>query len=315
MIDLSIVLITYNRADYLRKTLDSLANSFCKDTEIIILNNCSTDSTLDVCESYKNHFSNFTIVTHSLNIGGNANILRAYEYGSRYYKWILCDDDYLKFEHCDDLVSELNAKKNDILIVTDVGVGIQQYSTTKPLGELLCSQNSETFWTMGFVPAVIFKNNVIRHQIVKGYENLYTYYQQLFVLLATFNKDTMVYTLSKPILERGPAPTGIGCEILLKWVLSFRALPDSATRKRAEQIVFGRHKNESLFCYLTRFSLFFGRDLTKKRSRKQIIQIIAETVFRCPSFVGKVLLMVNSLVLLIPTEIIKKFKKKSSVLQ
>src|SRR5574344_2029237 len=64
---LSICIPTYNRADYLKKTLrkltDEMVFRFSEDVEIVISDNNSSDDTQEVCAEYKKIFGN-KIVYH-----------------------------------------------------------------------------------------------------------------------------------------------------------------------------------------------------------------------------------------------------------
>lgn len=48
----SIIIPVYNVEKYLRKCLDSVINQTCKDIEIIIINDGSTDNSLEICKEY-----------------------------------------------------------------------------------------------------------------------------------------------------------------------------------------------------------------------------------------------------------------------
>lgn len=48
----SIIIPVYNVEKYLRKCLDSVVNQTCKDIEIIIINDGSTDNSLEICKEY-----------------------------------------------------------------------------------------------------------------------------------------------------------------------------------------------------------------------------------------------------------------------
>ena len=50
---LSIIIPCYNTEKYINKCLDSVLNSTLKDIEVIIINDGSKDSTLDIIKSYK----------------------------------------------------------------------------------------------------------------------------------------------------------------------------------------------------------------------------------------------------------------------
>ena len=50
----SVILAVYNVEKYIRQTLDSVINQTFKDIEIIIVDNKSTDKTLDIVNEYNN---------------------------------------------------------------------------------------------------------------------------------------------------------------------------------------------------------------------------------------------------------------------
>ena len=57
---LSICIPTYNRAEYLKQTLNSIVKSegFCDDVEVVVSDNCSTDNTEEVCKEFIQKYSN-----------------------------------------------------------------------------------------------------------------------------------------------------------------------------------------------------------------------------------------------------------------
>lgn len=57
---LSICIPTYNRAEYLKQTLNSIIenDSFCDEVEVVISDNCSTDNTREICTEFTNKYSN-----------------------------------------------------------------------------------------------------------------------------------------------------------------------------------------------------------------------------------------------------------------
>lgn len=71
----SIVIPTYNHAHYIRKCLDSLIAQSYSNWEAIIINNFSSDNTIDIVESFNDsrirliNFSNNGIIAASRNIG------------------------------------------------------------------------------------------------------------------------------------------------------------------------------------------------------------------------------------------------------
>lgn len=71
----SVIIPTYNRANYLKKSIQSVVSQTIKDIEIIIINNYSTDNTLEVINSFNDqriktiNFKNRGVIARSRNQG------------------------------------------------------------------------------------------------------------------------------------------------------------------------------------------------------------------------------------------------------
>ena len=57
--------------------------------------------------SKKQLFEDLKVITHPINIGGDANIIRTEEYCTKEYMWIVHDDDNFDFSDCLDLMQIL----------------------------------------------------------------------------------------------------------------------------------------------------------------------------------------------------------------
>lgn len=73
--NLDVIVLTYNRASYLKIMLDSLCTQTATGFNIKILNNASTDNTLQVIQEIKDKYPtrNIEVITHKTNIGNPAN--------------------------------------------------------------------------------------------------------------------------------------------------------------------------------------------------------------------------------------------------
>ena len=56
-IKVSIIVPVYNNEKYLRRCLESLVNQTLKDIEIILINDCSTDKSIDILNGYEEKYS------------------------------------------------------------------------------------------------------------------------------------------------------------------------------------------------------------------------------------------------------------------
>ena len=86
-------IVTYNRVEYLKKAIDSVLNQTCRDFELIILDNCSTDGTEEYVKSLND--DRITYIRHEKNIGGGGNIAYAFAH---------CKGDYFAVFHDDDVL-------------------------------------------------------------------------------------------------------------------------------------------------------------------------------------------------------------------
>ncbi len=116
---LQIILITFNRAEWLKNTLNSVLseNSPVKDFDITVVDNNSTDNTGDIVKGFCARFPNLKYKKNRYNIGGNANIARAFEMPEKEYFWILCDDDLYDWSAWSEVEKAIESNP-DVVIVS-----------------------------------------------------------------------------------------------------------------------------------------------------------------------------------------------------
>lgn len=66
---ISVIVPIYNVEKYLRKCLDSLVSQTYSDLEIILVNDCSTDSSLEICQEYQQKCSKIKLFSNDKNRG------------------------------------------------------------------------------------------------------------------------------------------------------------------------------------------------------------------------------------------------------
>jgi glycosyltransferase involved in cell wall biosynthesis len=115
----SIILPNYNHATYLKERLDSIFNQTYQNFEVIILDDCSTDSSLEVLVTYKNHPKVSHFIVNKTNTGSP---FKQWQKGFSLVKgdfiWIAESDDkadynfleqqldFLKINNCDVVVAK-----------------------------------------------------------------------------------------------------------------------------------------------------------------------------------------------------------------
>ncbi|WP_320047889.1 glycosyltransferase [uncultured Ilyobacter sp.] len=112
---LAVVVVTFNRLDWLNKNLKSLLNQTKKIDKIYIIDNCSTDETPEFLKRTTFNYKNIVSVSLDKNYGGAGGfyygLKKAYEDGN---EWIcLMDDDCILESDCiEKMFKHMNNKKN-----------------------------------------------------------------------------------------------------------------------------------------------------------------------------------------------------------
>jgi glycosyltransferase involved in cell wall biosynthesis len=89
----SIGLPVFNGEKYLRESLDSILAQTFTDFELIISDNCSTDSTEEICQAYAAQDPRISYYRQKKNLGAAPNYNRVFELASgEYFKWAAHDD-------------------------------------------------------------------------------------------------------------------------------------------------------------------------------------------------------------------------------
>ena len=66
---ISVVMTAYNLEDCIGAAMDSVLNSTHKDLELIVVEDCSTDKTLDIIKAYSEKDDRVKLIQHSRNLG------------------------------------------------------------------------------------------------------------------------------------------------------------------------------------------------------------------------------------------------------
>ncbi len=92
---LSVCIRTYNQEKYIVQVLDSvLAQKTIFAFEVIVCDDCSTDNTLAILQTYAEQYPQIRLLSSEKNIGGPANLRRVIESSAAKYITCLDGDDY-----------------------------------------------------------------------------------------------------------------------------------------------------------------------------------------------------------------------------
>jgi glycosyltransferase involved in cell wall biosynthesis len=301
--DLELLIITYDRADDLEKTLYQLLESPFKKCKITILDNSSPDNTPQVCAKYKKLFSNMEIVRHKKNIGSSPNYLRAVELSNSKYTWILCDDDTLDFTDCLDVVDAIESEKYDIILLGEEYLSeLERGLKTTP--KELIDKGTPYYSTLGLITGFIFKTeNFDTESIFKGYYNVSNIYPHFPFINKTFEKNYSVYISQRIIVHWGDENIAgfKALDIFISWLNCCQTIKDKKIRIKAikgsehyngfmglmsgialEKIrKEGRSSSQIIFPIITAYALAFGF------RREQLMLLMATVTVLTPSIIIK----------------------------
>lgn len=110
---LSLCIPTYNRATFLDSSLQRIKSQVGEfvvkcNWELIVSDNCSTDTTREVVQKYVNEGMLINYMRNSSNIGGDRNFVQCFKRATGKYIWLLGDDDYLKRGTLDKILQLLS---------------------------------------------------------------------------------------------------------------------------------------------------------------------------------------------------------------
>ena len=164
----SIIVPVYNVSNYLPSCLDTLINQTYRNIEIILIDDNSTDNSLEICNKYKEKDPRI-IVIHKEN-GGAAS---ARNYGLNIYTGeyvsFVDSDDYIELNYIEKLVSMLEKYNADISVCSffdvkntnvkafDYHCDVIEYDDEGFLKRFLDD------WTCGLLWNKIFKSGVVKN--------------------------------------------------------------------------------------------------------------------------------------------------------
>lgn len=114
MIDVSVIVPVYNASKYLPKCLDSLVSQTIESYEIIIINDGSTDNSLEIINNYKLNKKVKVISTQNNGIGISRN--NGLKQAKGKYVLFVDSDDYVSEDFIEKMLKKATLENADIVI-------------------------------------------------------------------------------------------------------------------------------------------------------------------------------------------------------
>jgi glycosyltransferase involved in cell wall biosynthesis len=90
---ITLAIISHNAEKYIKRCLDSCINQTYKDIDIVVVDDNSSDGTVDIVKSYQHSDSRINLVVHSTNKSALQARKTVVKHAKSDYVWFLDSDD------------------------------------------------------------------------------------------------------------------------------------------------------------------------------------------------------------------------------
>lgn len=160
---LSIIIPVFNTKIYLRNCIDSVLNQNLENFEIILINDCSTDGSKEICDSYKNN-KNVKIIHNRINLGAGLSRNKGIKASKGKYLIFLDSDDFL-FKNTLRNIEKVIQKKSVDLIITRFKAEEPPYSNDYLFKKKFLQNDVNEF--LKHINRINYQANVCWHYIIK----------------------------------------------------------------------------------------------------------------------------------------------------
>lgn len=113
---ISVIVPIYNVEEYLNDCLQSILNQTYKDYEVILVDDCSSDSSLEICKLFVSSDSRFKLVKRDINGGLSAARNTGLSFACGDYIAFIDSDDRADKNYLDYLLKSLTLNNSDIAV-------------------------------------------------------------------------------------------------------------------------------------------------------------------------------------------------------
>lgn len=201
----SVILPNYNHAAFLPERLDSIFNQTYSNFEVIILDDCSNDNSLQVLESYRNHPKVSHFIINTKNTGSpSKQWQKGFDLAKGEYIWIAESDDKAESDFLEKQVQVLNSQNCDVAVAKTLKFSLKKgvygelnHPVFKKSEDETLHANEILYCPILNVNAAVFKSNLCH--LAKTYTSYNiigdrVFYHEAFLNKAiSKNNDTIAY--------------------------------------------------------------------------------------------------------------------------
>ena len=153
----SICIAAYNNDKYIIRTLDSIGIQLFRDYEVVIVNDGSTDNTLDVLKEYNDKNKNYKVINFEQNRGTIISRIECLNNSCGKYVYFIDSDDYFSDNNSLQLLYDhIHRNKYPDIVITN------------------CYIRNHCRPDIDFIPQTGLFESYIRHNFTAIYANAYS---------------------------------------------------------------------------------------------------------------------------------------------
>lgn len=170
MAEFSIIVPVYNVEKEIRKCLDSIKNQTYGNFEVLCVDDCGKDSSMDIVREYAQKDNRFKILTHEHNRGVSAARNTGLDNASGEYTMFVDSDDWLETNALEIIKDNFDKSKSEVIVFNiyncypDGKKEINDTTNFKKTQALLTENNLNTFigvvWNRAYKTSLINDNHI-----------------------------------------------------------------------------------------------------------------------------------------------------------
>ena len=176
--EVTIIIPVYNAEKTLVRCLDSVLNQTINNIEIITINDCSKDESLNILRKYEKKYKNLIVINNEVNLGPAASRNKGLDIAKGKYIGFVDSDDYVDTNMYKKMSSYMNEKVD---LVT-----CSRYRTTKKMKKEIINRTNATdpkelSKISNYTADKLFKNSIIKEHNIR-FPNKYRYAEDFYFL-------------------------------------------------------------------------------------------------------------------------------------
>jgi len=293
---LSICIATYNRADFIGETLDSIIPQLTGEVEIVVVDGASTDATRTVMDRYVADCPGLRYIRLPEKGGVDQDFCKAVETARGEYCWLFPDDDLFKPGAVKRVLDELRSGPS--LVIVNAEVMDRDFSTLLH-SSMLDNREDETFGPddpeglfLRIVPAISFIGCVVIRRKTWLEREHARYFGTEFVHVGVIFQNPLpggTRVIGQPYItiRYGNAQwTSRSFEVFMaKWpriIWSLDRISDEAKRKRVKPEPWRRLKTLRLYRALGSYSRDMYEKIVAPSNASGLWKLAALAISRLP---------------------------------